>query len=221
MQRPLAFDATREVIDLFSVAFPFWPRGRSSGAWRPHQVSPFPREAATGCAWSTTSMPPPRALRRTRTTKSLRYSVHSVGPESLCPGCRISGTTACFIGTLLHAAERQPLESAPHQWARTQIESVFFFGEAAEKDATDRAKEIAGRNNACSAPHEQPGPGFEPIYSELRRRDCQPVSVQVLRQPTIHTAVFFSHLCPCKSPWWRHREPWARESKLKLAISRF
>ena len=28
MQQPLAFDATREAVDLFSVAFPSWPKGR-------------------------------------------------------------------------------------------------------------------------------------------------------------------------------------------------
>jgi hypothetical protein len=202
MQRPLAFDATREVIGLFSAAFPFWPRGRPpSGAWRPHQVSPFPREAATGCSWSAISIAAASALRRTRTTKSLRYSIRSVGPESLCPGCRISGQTACFSRTLLHAAERQPLESAPHQCARTQIESVFFC-EAEEKDATDTAKEIAGRNNACRPLTSSQALDSNQFTPELRKARLLTRLGSGAETADHFTRLFFSRLRPCKSPWW-------------------
>jgi hypothetical protein len=161
MQRPLAFDATREVIDPFSVAFPFWPGGRPFGAWRPHQVSPFPRETATGCA---ISMPLPQlyAVRVGRNPYNTRYDQWA--PNRYALGVEFSGTTACCIGTLLHA-QNGSHSNPPHQLARTQIESVFFF----EKDATDAAKEIAGRNNACSAPHEQPGPGFEPNLLRIKK----------------------------------------------------
>ena len=137
MQRPLAFDATREVIGLFSAAFPFWPRGRPpSGAWRPHQVSPFPREAATGCSWSAISIAAASALRRTRTTKSLRYSIRSVGPESLCPGCRIFPVRQHVLLEPYYMRQNGSHSSPPHINGRGLKLNLFFLrgcGEACHR----------------------------------------------------------------------------------------
>jgi hypothetical protein len=206
MQRPLAFDATREVIDLFLVAFPFWPRGRPSGAWRPHRVSPFPPEAATGCACSAVSMPLPQLYTVRVTTKSLRYSVRSVGPESLCPGCRIFRYDSMLYWNPTTCAATR---IRPTSMARTQIESVFFFFESCGEGCHRCSEGNSRSQQRLLGPSRAARPWIRTNLLRIKKARLSTRLGSGAETADHFTRLFFSRLRPCKSPWWKHREPWA------------
>jgi hypothetical protein len=83
-----------------------------------------------------------------------------------------------------------------------ELKLNLIFCEAPEKDATDAAKEIAGRNNACSAPHEQPGPGFRTNLLRIKKARLSTRLGSGAETADHFTRLFFSRLRPCKSPWW-------------------